>query len=185
MLDLKKIDKSWTLFLDRDGVINHESRDEYVLNWKTFVFYDQAPENIRYFNSLFNRIIVVTNQRGISKGLMTVGDLEDIHSNMMRALSEKQARIDRIYYCLGADMNSPCRKPNPGMAHQAKEDFPDLDFNKSIMIGNNLSDMIFARNAGMHAVFLRTTSPDLPLPHPAIDGDFNDLNDFAQALKNR
>ena len=181
-LHLDQIDKSWTLFLDRDGVINHELAGDYIRNREGFSFYDLAPENIRLFKKIFYKVIVVTNQRGVSKGLMTEDDLLDIHGHMQRHLSTLDAPVDAIYYCLGGN-ESPCRKPNPGMALQARDDFPAIDFARSIMVGNNLSDMEFARNAGMHAVFLRTTSPEQPTPHAFIDLDFINLNAFAQALK--
>ena len=60
--------------------------------------------------------------------------------------------------------------------------FPEIDFSKSIMVGNRLSDMGFARNAGMHSVFLATTHPEIEFPHPSIDFRFNSLIDFANAL---
>lgn len=69
------------------------------------------------------------------------------------------------------------------MALLAQAQFPDIDFSRSVMVGNNLSDMYFGRNAGMHTVFLLTTSPDQPIPHPAIDLAFKDLLNFAGALQ--
>jgi histidinol phosphatase-like enzyme len=69
------------------------------------------------------------------------------------------------------------------MALAAREDFPEIDFARSVMVGNNLSDMEFGRNAGMHTVFLKTTSPGQPLPHPSIDLAFSSLYDFAKHLR--
>ncbi len=68
------------------------------------------------------------------------------------------------------------------MALQAKARFPEIDFSKSIMVGNNISDMEFGRNAGMYCIFLTTTIPHVELPHLAIDMSFNSLTDFAKAL---
>ena len=179
---LSQIDKSWTLFLDRDGVINYENPGTYVRNWNEFIFYPGAVEDITYFNSRFQRLILATNQRGVSKAIMTLEDLEDIHARMIKDIELGGGKIDRIYYCLEADSSSPCRKPNPGMAFQAARDFPDVDLKKSLMIGNNLSDMLFGKNAGMKTVFLKTTDPDRKLPNEFIDLDFNDLNEFSRAL---
>ncbi len=180
--DLSHIDKSWTLFLDRDGVINYENQGTYVRNWNEFIFYPQATENIAYFNKRFQRLILATNQRGITKEIMTLADLEDIHVNMQKEIEEKGGKIDRIYFCVEAEASSPCRKPNPGMAFQAARDFPEIDLNKSLMVGNNLSDMLFGKNAGMKTVFLKTTQPDLELPHEEIDLYFTNLDEFARAL---
>ncbi len=183
MFDLSQIDNSWTLFLDRDGVINYEIQGTYVKNWDEFIFYPNAPENIAYFNSRFKRILLATNQRGITKGLMSMEDLEEIHLNMIKTIGEKGGRIDRIYFCVDAESSSPCRKPNPGMAFQAASDFPEIDLKKSLMVGNNLSDMLFGKNAGMKTVFLKTTDPEREIPHADIDLHYNDLAEFASALK--
>jgi histidinol-phosphate phosphatase family protein len=183
MFDLSQMDKSWTLFLDRDGVINYEIKGTYVRNWKEFRFYPHASENIAFFNSRFQRLVLATNQRGITKGIMSVDDLEIIHANMLKEIEQTGGKIDRIYYCVDAESFSPCRKPNPGMALQAARDFPDIDLKKSLMVGNNLSDMLFGKNAGMKTVFLKTTDPERGIPHEDIDLHYNDLDEFAQALK--
>lgn len=185
MLDLKKIDSNWTLFLDRDGVINHEKFEDYIYNYAEFVFYDGVLDAMQIINQRFGKIIVVTNQRGVGKGWMTELNLQDIHNHMLHDIEAAGGRIDAIYYCTSLDNQDPNRKPQPGMAFKAAKDFPEIDLNKSIMVGNNVSDMEFGRNAGMHTVFLQTTHPDLPLPHPSIDLACNNLLKFAEALEAR
>ncbi len=69
------------------------------------------------------------------------------------------------------------------MAYLAKKDFPQIDFNKSIIIGNKLSDMKFGRNAGMYSIFVATTNPETPFPHLDINLRFNDLAEVAEALQ--
>jgi HAD superfamily hydrolase (TIGR01662 family) len=182
MLDLSLVDKSWTLFLDRDGVINHEKYQDYVYNYGEFVFYDGVPEAMKLLAERFGRIVITTNQKGIGKGLMTEADLQDIHYRMTQVIEAAGGRIDRIYYCTALDNNHPNRKPNPGMAWEAQQDFPDIAMNRSLIVGNNISDMEFGRNAGMHTVFVKTTHPQQPLPHPAIDLAVENLPDFAKAL---
>lgn len=179
--DLKAIDRSWTLFIDRDGVINYEKKDDYIRNWQEFHFYDGVKESLAMLSKKFGKIIVVSNQRGVGRGFMTDADLADIHENMVREIETAGGHIDKIYYCSSTDNKHISRKPNPGMALQAKKDFPDIDPTRSIMIGNNSSDMLFARNAGLFSVFLKTTKPEHPLPHPAIDLSFRSLTDFANA----
>ena len=182
MLNLTSIDRNWTLFLDRDGVINHEKQESYIFHYGEFAFYEGVKEALKVFNELFGRILVVTNQRGVGKGLMTARDLDDIHREMVAEIDAAGGRIDRIYYCDSLTNDHPNRKPNPGMAFLAKEEHPAIDLERSIMVGNNISDMQFGRNAGMHTVFLLTTSPEQELPHPDIDLAFNSLHDFAKAL---
>ena len=76
---LPKIDKSWTLFLDRDGVINKKLENDYVKTIDEFEFLPQVLEAIKQFSSHFQKIVIVTNQQGISKKLMTENDLEKVH----------------------------------------------------------------------------------------------------------
>lgn len=180
MLNFNNIDKSWTLFLDRDGVINHEKKADYILNWKEFKFYDGVTEALQILNNVFGTIVMVTNQKGVGKQLMTVDDLNDIHNNMLATIVAANGRVDKIYYCSDLEDSSPNRKPNHGMALQAKADFNHIDFSKSIMVGNKLSDMNFGRNAGMPTVFLATTNPETPFPHPSIDARFDNLLLFAE-----
>jgi histidinol phosphatase-like enzyme len=101
---------------------------------------------------------------------------------MQREIEASNGRIDRIYYCTSTDNRDICRKPNPGMAFLATNDFPEIDLQKSIMIGNKPSDMRFGRYAGIHTVFLRTTNPQTPFPHQDIDLAYDSLLDFAKAL---
>ena len=68
MLDLKQIDNSWTLFLDRDGGINHEKYQDYVYNYDECIFYDGVPEALKTLSDLFGLVILTTNQRGVGRG---------------------------------------------------------------------------------------------------------------------
>ncbi len=177
------MDKSWTLFLDRDGVINHEIEGSYVNNWNEFVFYNNVPEVFKTFSRYFGRIIVVTNQRGVSKGLTKIEDLLEIHTNLKAAVIKAGGNIDAIFFCTDEDDNSPNRKPNTGMALQALAQFPDIAFNKSIIVGDKLSDMNFGRNLGMHTVFLSTTHKEINQADKNIDRVFDSLDGFARALE--
>jgi histidinol-phosphate phosphatase family protein len=182
-LDLALSSQDWTLFLDRDGVLNIEKHDDYILNWSEFQFYETTLEALAILRPLFARIFLVTNQKGVGRGLMSLEDLENIHSNMLAAIRAKGGGLDHLFFCTDLDSDSPNRKPNPGMAFQAKSLYPAVDFTKSIMVGNRPSDMAFGKNAGMHTVFVATTHPQTEDPHPQIDLRFNNLLEFAQAVK--
>lgn len=182
MLKHLNINGDWTLFLDRDGVINHEKNEDYIRHWGEFEFYAESLLALPLLAQKFNKIIITTNQKGIGKGLMTDADLANIHQNMMNKLLDLGGRIDAIYYCSDLDNDSPNRKPQPGMAFQAKTDFPTLDLNKTIMVGNRMSDMEFGRNVGMHTVYLATTHPEAPFPDTKIDDRYDHLLQFAEAL---
>lgn len=181
MWQLKDIQQDWTLFLDRDGVINIEKKDDYIYNKEEFIFYDTALKALSILRKHFKYIIITTNQKGIGKGLMTDADLAGVHEYMLGEITKTGGGIDAIYYCAALDNNDPNRKPQPGMAFQAKKDYPAIDFSKSIIVGNNISDMQFGRNAGMHTVFVKTTDPENEA-HETIDYAFNSLFEFAEAV---
>lgn len=183
MTDLKIIDKSWTLFLDRDGVINNEKHMDYINTWDQFKFFPGVKEAIKTFTEKFGNIFIVTNQRGVAKGLTKLEDLETIHKNLLKEIEAAGGRITKVYFCCDMDDSSENRKPNPGMGLQAKEDFPEVDFSKSVMIGNTISDMEFGRNIGSAInIFIRSTHPLLGIQHPAVDLIFPDLLSVSKAL---
>jgi D-glycero-D-manno-heptose 1,7-bisphosphate phosphatase len=182
MLDLSQIDHTWTLFLDRDGVINHEKYQDYIHTWDEFVFYDGAKDAIKIFSDKFRYIFVVTNQKGVGKGVTKLSDLLTIHSNMVTEIERSEGKIDKVFFCTDLEETSPDRKPNPGMGLKAKMEFPEIDFSKAIMVGNTPGDMEFGRNLGMYTVFLPTTRPDIRENDSRIDATFPSLLDFANAL---
>ena len=177
------IDTSWTLFLDRDGVINNEIKDGYVLQWDMFHFADGVLEALPIFARTFGHIVIVTNQRCIGRGLLTAEGLHTIHRHMLKEITAQGGRIDNIYFCPDVNNDSPCRKPQSGMAMQAKADFPDIDFSRSVMVGNTLSDMNFGKNLGMTTVFIPSTQPHHSFPHPLMDARCNSLLDFSRIIQ--
>jgi histidinol-phosphate phosphatase family protein len=173
------IDKSWTLFLDRDGVINKKLDNDYVKHWIEFEFIEGVFNALKSLNTLFGKIVVVTNQQGIAKGLYRTEDLELIHKNMVYELNYMGGRIDKVYFSpyLAAE-NHPTRKPGTGMALHAKQDFPEIDFSKSIIVGDSISDMEFGRALGMKTVFISEKNR----ADEKIDFNFRSLQEFSQAL---
>ena len=145
------------LLLDRDGVINVLRPGDYVKCIDEFVFCDGALEALRLLNPLFRRIVIVTNQRGVGRGLMTEADLKRIHEWMLSQIKAAGGRIDHIYCCTSVDETDPRRKPNPGMALEIKADYPDVDFRRSLLVGDSASDELFARRAGIP--FIRIEGP--------------------------
>lgn len=182
MINLQHINKSYSLFLDRDGVINDEKHLDYIHTWDEFRFYDGVKEALSIFNQLFGPIVVVTNQKGVGKGVTRLQDLELIHHNMINEVHAAGGRIDRVYFCPDLEDESPNRKPNPGMGLQAQQDFPAIAWDKAIMVGNTLSDMAFGRNLGMFTVFLTTTRPEVDITDNRIDLVCPSLIGFAQML---
>ena len=143
-----------TLLLDRDGVIDVELKNDYVRNPGMMEFIPGALGAIAQLNGYFRRTVVVTNQRGVGRGLMTLADLEEVHGYMNSCVEAAGGRIDKIYFSTGVDLDDPLRKPNPGMAALVKADFPQADFGRSLMVGDQPTDMEFASRAGIHAVMV-------------------------------
>jgi D-glycero-D-manno-heptose 1,7-bisphosphate phosphatase len=179
---IKQIDKTWTIFLDRDGVINIEKEDDYIRHWDDFHFIDGVLDAIPEFSRHFGRVVVVTNQKGVGKGLMSENDLLSINNGILDMVEKSGGHIDMIYYCTALEDSDPCRKPNPGMAYQAQKDFPELDFNRSLMIGNTMGDMKFGKACGMYTIFIPSAKPMPELPNALIDAVFQSLYDVAKAL---
>lgn len=176
------VDKSWTLFLDRDGVINEEQIGSYITSWQEFKFCEGALEALKRLSNIFGTIIVVTNQRGVGRGIMTLDALKEITSNMKAAVKEAGGRIDKVYTATAVADSDHNRKPNTGMGLQAKEDFPFIDFRKSCMVGNSFSDMEFGKRLAMHTTFLTTKHEPLTLPHDFVDGQFSSLAAWTESL---
>ncbi len=150
-----KIDRTWSLFLDRDGVINKRLIDDYVKNIAEFQFLPGVIEAVAGLSGIFGKIFIVTNQRGIAGGLMSIEDLGRVHGFMLGEIEKAGGRIDKIYFCPhDRDENCGCRKPDIGMALKAREDFPEVDFSKSVMVGDSASDLEFGEKAGMVAVHI-------------------------------
>lgn len=170
-----KPDKSWALFLDRDGVINIEKQNDYIHHWDEFKFYDGVVDAIAELSLVFGKTIIVTNQKGVGKGVTKLENVKSIHDNLLQSVLAAGGKIDAVFFCPDVENDSPNRKPNTGMAIQARDMFPQIDFEKSLMVGNNLSDMEFGRNAGMKTAFVRTTQPTLKLPKGMADIDVRDL----------
>lgn len=150
-------EKGWTLFLDRDGVINRRLIDDYVKIPEEFDFLPGTLDAIAHFSKIFDKIFIVTNQQGIGKGLMSTKQLEAIHNTMLNQISENGGSIDAVYFCPHLKTeNCNCRKPKTGMIIKAQSDFPDINLSKSIMIGDSLSDVELGINAGMKTIFVCT-----------------------------
>jgi len=176
---LKNINKSWTLFLDRDGVINKRIYGGYVQHWETFEFLPGVPESLAVFSRIFGRIIVVTNQQGIAKGIMSERQLQSVHRKMFAEVEKAGGKIDAVFYCPDiASKSGNCRKPSASMALKAKKRFPEIDFGKSIMVGDAESDMAFGKNVGMFTVFMG----DEPVPLEIVDYITQDLPSLASLL---
>ncbi len=178
-----KLDKNGALFLDRDGVINDESKKHYVTTIEEFEFLPGVLEAIASFSKIFNKIFIATNQRVVGKQIINENDLLSIHNYMLQHIYKSGGIIHKIYYAKGIDDTDINRKPNTGMALQAKNDFPEIDLSKSIMVGNSMSDMEFGKNAGMQTIFIASTKERPIMPHPLVDFYFNNLLDAANYMQ--
>lgn len=177
-----KIAPNSILFLDRDGVINYEKEGDYIYNIQEFNFIPGAKEAIKICNKYFDKILVVSNQRGIGKGLMTEADLMAINTFIQNELNTIGAQIHKFYHCPQIEDSSDCRKPNIGMALQAYRDFDISDSVSKYMVGNALSDMKFAKNINATAIYITDTAKPYEIANENVDFSFSNLFAFAQAI---
>jgi D-glycero-D-manno-heptose 1,7-bisphosphate phosphatase len=182
--NLSLIDNNWTLFIDRDGVINRRIPNDYVVVWEQFTFHEGVLDALKYFSSRFKHIFIVTNQQGIGKGLMSEVELAILHHKMLTAIEDAGGRVDRVYYCpsIRTD-NDPMRKPSPGMGLLAQVDYPDVDFSKAIMVGDTRPDMEFGRNLNMLTALIAENGTYDFVDDDMVDARYQGLKAFAEALK--
>ena len=142
-----------TLFLDRDGVINLKLDGEYVKNIDQFEFISGVKTSISKLSKIFKRILIVTNQQGIAKRIMSDKDLDALHEYMLLELEKNGGVIDKIYYCphLSSE-NCNCRKPKPGMIQQALIDFPEIKLAHSYLIGDSDTDILAGNKMGLISI---------------------------------
>jgi D-glycero-D-manno-heptose 1,7-bisphosphate phosphatase len=144
------------VFLDRDGVLNRKLPEGgYVSDWAQFEWLPGAVEAIARMNRAGLTVIVVSNQRGLALGRLSVEQLELIHGQMCSHLARHAAWLDAIYYCPHDHGQCRCRKPDIGLFEQATKDFPEIDAENSAVIGDSLSDIEAGRRLGMRTIFIQ------------------------------
>ncbi len=143
------------IFLDRDGVINHNV-DGYVTSPAQWMPLPGSIAAMGRLNQAGYRLAIITNQAGIGKGIMTIKQLEDIHQHMLGILKTHHIRIEQIYYCPHApDQECFCRKPSPGMLLKAAEDLK-VPLKEVWMVGDAARDVRAARAAGARPALVLT-----------------------------
>ena len=174
-----------TVFLDRDGVINEKMPEgHYVTSTAEFRLLPHVAESIASLKQAGLRVIVVSNQRGISKGLYSPADVDAIHAAFRSRLETHGTRVDGFYYCPHDKDQCNCRKPLPGLFEQAVADFPDIVAATSAMVGDSLSDIEFGRGLGMQTVFVEG-DPERRKPGGEKAGEMADMRvaSLAEAAK--
>lgn len=148
------------VFLDRDGVLNERAQEhEYVRSWAEFRWLPGAREAVAALAGAGFVPIVVSNQRGIARGLLSWEDVREIEAGMQREFEQHGARVAAYYYCPhGADEGCDCRKPAPGLLLRAARDH-DLDPGASVMVGDSESDVAAGRAAGCLTICVGPEGP--------------------------
>ena len=151
------------LFLDRDGVINID--DGYINNISRIVFNDEIFEISRFFKQKNYKLVIITNQSGIGRGLITVDEYNEITSFILERFNTENCPVDLILTASVSPDNFTAsqeekflRKPNSGMILNAKYAL-DLDLSNSLLIGDNLSDMQAGESAGVSELYLVNNPP--------------------------
>lgn len=144
---------SRTVFLDRDGVINR-NRDDYVKSWSEFEFLPGALDALRRLAERRFRVVVVTNQGVINRGIISREVAEDINQRMAREVAANGGRIEATFYCPHRpDENCRCRKPKPGLLYRARDEL-DIDLSETFFVGDHISDVEAARAAACRTSIL-------------------------------
>jgi histidinol-phosphate phosphatase family protein len=149
-----------TVFLDRDGVINERAPEgDYVRRWEDFRFIAGTVDTLRALTARGHRLIVVTNQRGVARGLMSQETVDDIHRRMISELAAAKVRISAVYYCPHEQGTCDCRKPKPGMLYRAQSEFPDIDLAHAFVVGDTETDVMLGSAVGAATILLGVERP--------------------------
>jgi D-glycero-D-manno-heptose 1,7-bisphosphate phosphatase len=144
------------IFLDRDGVVI-ENRTNYVQNWSQVKFIEKSLETLVQMSQLPYRIVIITNQAGIGRGIISEDQAAEINHLMVQFINQAGGRIDGLYMCPHTpEDNCACRKPKPGLLYRAAEEL-EIDLSQSILVGDNLSDIQAGLSAGLSKVRLVRT----------------------------
>jgi len=172
------------VFLDRDGVLIR-NRDDYVRAWEDVSLYPEAIDALARAKGLPYRFVIVTNQSGISRGLMSMEAVASINARIIREIENRGGRIDGVFVCPHTpDDGCPCRKPKPGLLLEAAARL-DLDLPRSVLIGDALSDIQAGRAAGVGRSWILLTGrgdAQLRLPEAAKLMPIPMYGDLAHAL---
>ncbi len=148
--------KQPAIFLDRDGVFI-ENRANYVRSWADVEFFPQALAALARIREVPYKIIVVTNQSAVGRGILTLETAVQLNNRILETVRQANGRIDATYLCPARPgTNDPCRKPRPGMLLQAAQEH-HLDLSQSFMIGDALSDLQAGQAAGVKQAILLLT----------------------------
>lgn len=175
----------WVLFLDRDGVINRQIIGDYVRAWDDFEWLPLAKRALQLLSEWAPRLVIVTNQQGIGKGLMRIDDVDAIHDNLRSELSSEGVDIDAILVCPHLESTRClCRKPQPGLVLEWLQGHPAVERALSIMVGDSQSDIDLAHHVasetgGCAGIRIGPRAAE----GRAADATFDSLWDFANAVK--
>lgn len=179
-----EVSPGWTLFLDRDGIINKNIDGDYVRSWDQFKFLPHFLKIIPKLSKIFTRIVIVTNQRCIGRKIITPKRLREIHKRMLLEIKRHGGKIDALYYCPhNIEDGCTCRKPRPGMVSLARKNFKDINLKKSIMLGDSPTDMEMGKEVGMTTVLIaaKTTTFDTK----NADFIFKDLGSWFKTISTK
>jgi len=145
-----------TAFLDRDGTINRDRSGVYITRPSQLKIYSGAPAALKLISAKGYRIVVITNQSGVGRGYLTLASAKAINLKLVRDLRLAGVRVDAVYFCPHRpDEKCACRKPAPGLIHEAAKDSP-ADIARSFVAGDKKSDLLLARNAGLKGYLVLT-----------------------------
>lgn len=154
-----------TFFLDRDGTINRGAAEgDYVRSPEEVELLPGGAEAIRLLNELPAQVVVVTNQRGIARGLMSEDDLAAVHARLGALLAAEGAHLDAILHCPHEKGECECRKPGPGMFERAVREVPGASLDGAAMIGDSALDVEAGNRLGLTTVRLGRSVASDPVP---------------------
>ena len=168
------------IFFDRDGIVNQSPGHGYVERWSDFYLLPAFVESLRIVGEHGYEAIIITNQRGVARGIMSIDTVEEIHTNLRTTLKdEHDLELLDIYCCPHNNNECDCRKPKPGMLLQAAV-VHGIDLSASWMIGDSATDIEAGRAAGCRTIYVG--DKEIPDKEEFRVGDMSELPDLLKDI---
>ena len=177
------------IFLDRDGVINKDpggwTRYNYVTDWREFQFLRGSRDALKIFKDSNIKVIVISNQAGVSKGYFSKENLAEVNRKMLEEVEKSGGKIEESFYCTHKDEDKcDCRKPKAGLLLKVAKKY-HIDLKSTYFVGDSEADIIAGKSAGCKTIFVlsgKTSQKELESWDARADYVFNDLLETAEWL---
>ena len=145
------------VFVDRDGVVNHDVIGGYITRWEDFKFHDAVLAGLKRLTQAGYKIVLISNQAGVGDGVYSEKTLKQIHEKMLQVFKKEGIQLNGSYFCLhGKNAGCECRKPKTGLFVEAARNGILFDKSATFFIGDKVTDIEAGKSFGLRTILVRT-----------------------------